>query len=403
MAANGASAPVDIAVLHTVGMWETTPAVTVALAKGKNVLKFSHSAKGVTIKEFTLVPVKESAQARPALAAPVRGPGLVLFVRSSCHSRGVRMRCRSFLQVVCLGLLLVVAPVATVRGADIPDPDGKPADMTKPVKVFILMGQSNMLGFGKIADAAKEGTLEHAVKTEGLYPFLVDDAGNCTVRKDVRNVLEEPVMILKSCIGNRGLGWDLLPPGSERYEFDVTDKKTGETKTYVFAGYKDSPDKWEKGAESKPIGWYASKQYDDVVANTKKVLEDLKTYYPDAKDFEVAGFFWWQGDKDRYREAHAAQYEKNLVNLIKTLRKDFNAPNDPFVIATLGQTKKGDDGNDGKILDAMLAVDGESGKYPEFKGNVATVYTNPLSKGGRVKRSLQRQRPDLHERRFGHG
>ena len=30
----------------------------------------------------------------------------------------------------------------------------------------------------------------------------------------------------------------------------------------------------------------------------------------------------------------------------------------------------------------MLAVDGASGKHPEFKGNVATVYTNPLSKGG---------------------
>jgi hypothetical protein len=29
----------------------------------------------------------------------------------------------------------------------------------------------------------------------------------------------------------------------------------------------------------------------------------------------------------------------------------------------------------------MLAVDSESGKYPEFKGNVASVYTHPLSKG----------------------
>jgi hypothetical protein len=30
----------------------------------------------------------------------------------------------------------------------------------------------------------------------------------------------------------------------------------------------------------------------------------------------------------------------------------------------------------------MLAVDGKSGKYPELRGNVATVYTHPLSKGG---------------------
>lgn len=62
VAANGASTSVDIAVPHTVGKWETTPPVTVTLAKGKNVLKFSHSAtgaaKGVTIKDFTLVPAK---------------------------------------------------------------------------------------------------------------------------------------------------------------------------------------------------------------------------------------------------------------------------------------------------------------------------------------------------------
>ena len=30
----------------------------------------------------------------------------------------------------------------------------------------------------------------------------------------------------------------------------------------------------------------------------------------------------------------------------------------------------------------MLAVDGNSGKYSEFAGNVATVYSHPLSKGG---------------------
>ena len=32
---------------------------------------------------------------------------------------------------------------------------------------------------------------------------------------------------------------------------------------------------------------------------------------------------------------------------------------------------------------AHLAVDGVTGKYPEFKGNVATIYTNPMAQGGR--------------------
>jgi len=87
--------------------------------------------------------------------------------------------------------------------------------------------------------------------------------------------------------------------------------------------------------------------------------------------------------RDSYNEAHAARYEKNLVHLIKTLRDEFEAPGARFVLATLGQTQKGSaEGNEKRILDAQLAVDGTSGKHPEFKGNVATVYTHPISQGG---------------------
>ena len=69
--------------------------------------------------------------------------------------------------------------------------------------------------------------------------------------------------------------------------------------------------------------------------------------------------------------------------MIKTLRAEFKAPKAKFVVATLGQTAKdGTEVNEKLILDAQLAVDGEAGKYPEFKGNVSTVYTHPLSQGG---------------------
>ncbi len=305
--------------------------------------------------------------------------------------------------------------MSSAAADSLPDPDGKPADMSKPVQVYILLGQSNMLGFGKVNGSDKPGTLEHATKKKILYPYLVDDAGNWTERKDVRNVrvmgsgtggmrlfnnewltikggrigpeigighhlghaIDAPVMILKSCIGNRALGWDLLPPGSESFEF--TDAKGV---TWVHAGYKGSPDRWVKGTKPKKIGWYAGKQYDGDIARAKKVLADLNKFYPGAKKYEVAGFFWWQGDRDSRSAALSSRYEKNLVHLIKQLRKDFNCPNAKFVCATLGQTKKGATDNGGKILDAMFAVDGKSGKYPEFKGNVAAVYTHPLSKGG---------------------
>jgi len=302
-----------------------------------------------------------------------------------------------FTVAVAFALLAGVLPAQAP--AELPDPDGKQADMSKPVQVYILMGQSNMLGFGNI------GKLSGVVKSKGKYPYLVDEAGDWTVRKDVRNVRVNnarditnewmtigggnigpeigighyvghatgaPVLILKSCTGNRSLGWDLLPPGSERYEFGG--------KTY--AGYKDSPESWAKGTTPKPIRWYAGKQYDTDIAAAKRVLSDLGKYYPGAARYEIAGFFFWQGDKDRYNAGHAFRYEKNLVHLIKTLRKEFKAPGAPFVCATLGQTRKGAGGNEGLILNAQLAVDGKTGKYPEFRGNVASVYSNPLSMGG---------------------
>lgn len=289
------------------------------------------------------------------------------------------------------------------------------ADVSKPVKVFIIMGQSNTLEMGKVLGADKDDTLEGAIKKDKMYPFLVDAAGAWTVRKDVRNVgimqkgangnvyrndwltvsgnkigielgighklgdaIEEPVMILKSSIGNRGLSWDLLPPGSESWEF--VDPKDG--KTYVYAGYKQSPARWEKGTQPVAIPWYAGKQYDDDVANAKKVLAELDKYYPGAKKYEVAGFFWWQGEKDCGDASHSAQYEKNLVNLIAALRKDFESPKAKFVLGTLGEATKDSTGNTLTVYKAHMAVDGETGKYPEYKGSVSTVYTNPLSMGG---------------------
>ena len=314
-------------------------------------------------------------------------------------------------------LLAIAQPalLAEVSG-QLPDPDGKPADMSKPVTVYILMGQSNMLEMGKVA-GDKDGTLEHAVKGGGLYPYLIDDAGNWTVRLDVRNVAvmgsggpgktsvrkndwlqvaggkigveigighqmghfhDGPVLILKSAIGNRSLGCDLLPPGSPSYEF--TDPKDG--KTYVYAGYGESPLRWEKGTEPEPIGWQAGLQYDGDIARAKEALSNLGTYYPEATEYQVAGFFWWQGDKDRYNAGHSQKYEQNLVNLIKQLRQEFNAPEAKFVCATLGQTDKDNaSGTEKDIIEAQLSVSDPS-KHPEFQGDVATVYTHPLSKGG---------------------
>ena len=328
---------------------------------------------------------------------------------------------------------LVTTAVLCARAFAAPAPqDAPPADMTQPVQVFILLGQSNMVGLGKVA--GPDGSLEFAVKERKKYPYLLDAAGGWTERKDVRyarvmsgrgggmqrlnnewmtiktcktigpefgiaelvgDAVEAPVLVLKSCIGNRSLGWDLLPPGSERYEFTVQDK-AGVAKKMVYAGYQDRPDAWQldpaKGLQTepgpwldkngKPIDWYAGKQWDDDIAHAKTVLAELDQHYPGARRYEVAGFFFWQGEKDAGNPGHAARYETNLVHFIKTVRKEFGAPDAKFVLATIGETTKGSGGTAGQILEAQLAVDGQSGKHPEFRGNVATIYTHPMAQGG---------------------
>lgn len=324
--------------------------------------------------------------------------------------------------VVLLPVLLCCPAGAAEMPAQLPRPDGRPADQTKPVQIYILLGQSNMLGFGRVGPKETKGSLEYFVKEQGKYPHLVDDSGNWTTRQDVRYVHvmdqrgvdyknmekfgdmrnewlspnksfgpelglghalgyvhDEPVLLLKACIGNRSLGWDLLPPGSERFEFEGK----------IYAGSGDTAPSWDQGAEPKPVSWYAGRQYDADVAHAKAVLKNLEKYYPgyQGQGYEVAGFVWWQGHKDQ-NAAHAGRYEQNLVHLIQSLRKDFAAPNAMFVLAT-GCGNPGREGFGLQIAEAQLAVDGDAGKYPEFKGNVKAVDVRPFWREADVSPSNQ--------------
>jgi hypothetical protein len=270
----------------------------------------------------------------------------------------------------------------------LPDPDGKEADMSKPVQVFILMGQSNMLGFGN-AGALKGSAAEK-------YPYLVDDGGEWNVRKDVRNVffcmaqqkyndwltaengngsgkfgpeigignylghaIDAPVMILKSCVGNRALGWDLLPPSA------VGTGKDGKS----YQGNSESSNRMVNEEVKAANGWYAGLQYDQDVGAAQNALKNLSTYYPGATKYEVAGFFWWQGNAEPGKGS-VENYDKNLAFLFNDLKKDFNAPNAKFVCATLGEHDKS----------ATL-----SQKMFDFAGrhdDAEVFYSKPVAKGG---------------------
>jgi alpha-galactosidase len=286
----------------------------------------------------------------------------------------------------------------------LPAPDASTGATNKPVKVYIMSGQSNMVGFGQIAGSGP-GTLQTITGTEKKFPNLVASGGGWTTRQDVkyRGVItdiangllkpdvagdkygpelgfgyvmgwyhDEPVLLIKASQGNRGLMWDILPPGSPRTVYGAT----------TFPAYGESPETWATtGGGPTPFGWYAGKQYDDFflkendmgpalpwaigttfpsgcqlkhngvnyisksahtgaansepgvgvdsatfwnvysVFNTADILDDFATQYPEWKDqgFEIAGFVWWQGYDDT-GEPRCTRYESNMVQFIKQIR-----------------------------------------------------------------------------------
>ncbi|MGL4421734.1 MAG: sialate O-acetylesterase [Gemmataceae bacterium] len=303
-----------------------------------------------------------------------------------------------------LAVMLLCVAVGSAVGQEgsktLSKPDDKPGAAGKPIQVFILMGQSNMVGMGDIDPPTAKGTLQSLTKTDKKYPFLLDGE-KWTERKDVYYydarvkkgaplsptanngkaigpelgfgyvmgyVLDEPVLVLKSCIGNRSLGWDLLPPGSPSYTF--------EGKTY--AGYKETPESWVDGQPKKTVNWYAGKQYDDDMTNAKTALKTIAKWYPGYKDegYEIAGFVWWQGHKDTGSKAYASKYEENLQRLIESLRKDYDAPKAKFVLTT-GCGNPGTEGLGKTIAEAQLAIS-DAKKHPAFVGNVKAIDNRDL-------------------------
>lgn len=272
--------------------------------------------------------------------------------------------------------------------------------MNKPVKVFIMLGEANMVGAGQTSGEVL-GTLEYTVKEKKRFTHLVDDVNkDWRERSDVRYVavaddmvvmrnewmavkeehnffgpelqfgyilgelLEEPVLLLKACSGHQSLGGDLLPPGSQRHEFG----------DWVYAGYGDSPRRWPIGTEpgSTTASWYAGHAYDATLNNIKTVLSSIGDYYPGAKDYEISGIAFWHGDSDRRDTGYAVKYQRNLRSFITSVRHDLDVPEAKVAIASLGQRGEEMMGDTLQIFQSQMAMDI---LFPDFRGNVMAVDT----------------------------
>jgi alpha-galactosidase len=284
----------------------------------------------------------------------------------------------------------------------------------KPLKVFILAGQSNMQGHAKVS------TFEHIGMDPTTKPMLAEMLGadgkpkvcervwissiGCAAEEQtgkltagfgattekigpeftfglyMQKFTDAPILLIKTSWGGKSLNTDFRPPSAGPYVFNETQLAAFQKQNKDVAAM--------KAEKAKATGVY----YRLMIEHVKKVLADLKRVVPDydaAQGCELAGFVWFQGwndmvDSGTYANRDKAggydAYSTAMAHFIRDVRKDLDAPKLPFVIGVLGvggptaeygpnqQRYKATHQN---FRDAMAAP----ALLPEFQGNVAAVRT----------------------------
>ena len=289
---------------------------------------------------------------------------------------------------------------------------------TKPLKIYLLVGQSNMQGH------AAERTLEHLgmdPKTAPLLKAIRNADGTAKAQKNVwissiepslesgekhgrltvgygaggrgpkigpeltfgitmQNHVGEPILLIKTSWGGKSLNTDFRPPNAGPYEFNQQQLENFKKRAKNVAEARKE--------KTERTGVY----YRLMLEHIHKVLANIPRVYPDydvKAGYELAGFVWFQGWNDmvdgstyptRGQPGSYDTYSKNLAYFIRDVRRDLKAPKLPFVIGVMGAggpiAKYGQDqkryaGIHGEFRKAMAAP----AKLSEFKGNVTAVFT----------------------------
>jgi len=291
---------------------------------------------------------------------------------------------------------------------------------SKKLKVFVLAGQSNMEGHAKVDtfdyigdDPATAPLLKQMRGADG-QPSVCDHVwisyftgsgtnngegfGKLTAGYGSRNnpqkdggkigpeftfgltmdaALHEPVLLIKTAWGGKSLHTDFRPPGAGPYVF---------TETQLADLAKRGKDIAEaKTRKAQETGAY----YRLMVEHVLRVLADphrVCPAYDPAQGFEFAGFVWLQGWNDMVDGGvyprpprgsttnRFALYSELMAQFIRDVRKDFNAPNMPFVIGVMGV----DGAKAGADILAFREAMTAPALLPEFQGNVIAVPTAPF-------------------------
>jgi alpha-galactosidase len=291
----------------------------------------------------------------------------------------------------------------------------------KPLKVFILAGQSNMEGHAEIstfdyigkdpltAPLLKEmrnpdgtprvcdkvwmsyltGPYDGSANGEGLGKLTAgfgarDDQPTKLCSKIgpeftfgifMEKELKEPILIIKTAWGGRSLNTEFRPPSAGQYKLPKEIQDVWDQHPQGAHGVPklEERKKWQEDKDAASGVFYRM-----MIDHVKNVLADPKRVCPEYDEkagFELAGFVWLQGFNDlvdgtTYPNENYDEYSRLLAHFIRDVRKDLSAPKMPFVIGVLGVDGE-KNVNFRKAMAAPAAM-------PEFKGNVVAEDTAPF-------------------------
>jgi len=209
-------------------------------------------------------------------------------------------------------------------------PPAEAVDTSKPVKVFILAGQSNMQGHGRI-EMGKEGDLPHAAKE---FTNLRKD-GEWVERADVWYYHQPGQGGLQTSNLKVGLGANSSSVGPELQFGHVMGDYYDEQVLLIKCAWGGQA---LGGPFLPPSAGGPGVKYTQTLDEVKDALANLKKHFPSYKGqgFEIAGFFWHQGWNDGCSKEFAQAYEQHMIHFIKDMRKSLGHEKLPFVIATSG-------------------------------------------------------------------
>ena len=275
------------------------------------------------------------------------------------------------LQLIFTASLLLITPAFTAQ--------------VKPLKVFILAGQSNMQGQAVVDLTGKDyndgkgtlATLYNDPVKAPIYKHLKTADGKWATRDDVWVQYQRGDADLK--VGPLGLGYSAY---NDNHHFGV-ELQFGHV---MGDGIKNQVllIKTAWGGKSLDVdfrppssGGQVGPFYTKMISEINDALKNLKTNFPEynGRGYEIAGFVWWHGWNDFCDAKMVPMYEQNLVNLIHDVRKDLKSPKLPVVIGDITGGWMKSDTDIPKLALAIKKAQKDAAEKPEFKGTVKLVET----------------------------